>query len=58
MVDPDAVDQAIVEPSQDLAVRSLEYVRVLDPYAGEIGDREEPAVVQLARSPRRQSTSR
>ena len=47
VVDPQAVDQALAEPSTDLRVRGLEDVAILDAYAGEGVDREEAAVVEV-----------
>ena len=47
VVDPQPVDEPLVEPAPDLDVRLVEDLRVLDPDAGQRVDREEPPVVQL-----------
>ena len=47
VVDPQPVDEALVEPAPDLDVRGVEDLRVLDAHAGEGVDREEAPVVQL-----------
>ena len=46
MVDPQAVDQALVEPAPDLDVGVRQHVRVLDPDPGQGVDGEEPPVVE------------
>ena len=46
MVDPQPVDEALVEPAPDLDVGVGEDLGVLDADAGQRVDREEAAVVQ------------
>ena len=47
MVDAQAVDEPVVDPSADLTVRLVEHPRLLDPDGGQRVDGEESAVVQL-----------
>lgn len=47
VVDPQSVDDPLVEELEDLAVGRVEDLRVLDPYPDQLRDAEEPPVVQL-----------
>ena len=47
VVDPQPVDEPLVEPAPDLDVRLVEDLRLLDADAGQGVDREEAPVVQL-----------
>ena len=51
VVDAQPVDEVVGEPPRDLRVRLREHPRVLDPEAGQGGDGEEAAVVQLPVAP-------
>ena len=48
VVDPQPVNESLVEPAAHLDVRVREHLGLLDPYAGEGADREEAPVVQVA----------
>ena len=48
VVDPQPVDQLVLEPARDLLVGAGEPLRVLDPDRGQGVDREEAPVVELA----------
>ena len=51
MVDAQPVDEPVVDPSQDLAVRLVEHPRLFDPDRGERTDGEEAAVVEVGVGP-------
>ena len=51
MVDPQPVDESVVDPSHDLAMRLVEHPRLLDPDRGERTDGEEAAVVEFGVGP-------
>ena len=52
MIDAQALDQVATGQVEDQRVAGLEYLRILDPQAGELVDVEEAAVVPACRPSR------